>query len=261
MLSRVSRREIPISAPKTRLNAVWYVEADERYGPVRKAGAAPGQHVALRTLSGEGLLWTLSGEEYRLGADSLLLISSDDIARYHTAQDRWVFYWFQFDWEASFRLLADVPMSAQERVELEKCFVCLDSGMSAECALSDALFGYRMAEWLLHTQKNRNTPAQSIVALLEKGRREHLSISEMARQAGMCERSFRDAVCAATGLSPKACLLKGEMAAAMELLRTTALSISEISDCVGYANPFYFSRVFKKYYGVSPSQVRDAMEL
>jgi len=71
----------------------------------------------------------------------------------------------------------------------------------------------------------------------------------------MCERSLRDAVKKATGLSPKAYMLKGEMAAAMELLRTTSMSVSEIAACLDYASPAYFSRMFKKRYNMSPGSL------
>ncbi|MFC5469098.1 helix-turn-helix domain-containing protein [Cohnella suwonensis] len=40
---------------------------------------------------------------------------------------------------------------------------------------------------------------------------------------------------------------------ALHLLRTTSLNISEISERLGFQNPFYFSRVFKKVLGESPS--------
>ncbi len=43
---------------------------------------------------------------------------------------------------------------------------------------------------------------------------------------------------------------------ARRLLKYSALSISQVSYEVGYDDPLYFSRIFKKYYGVSPKEVR-----
>ena len=43
-----------------------------------------------------------------------------------------------------------------------------------------------------------------------------------------------------------------EGSAIRELLKLTQLSISEISNAVGYANPLHFSRAFKNVYGESP---------
>lgn len=46
---------------------------------------------------------------------------------------------------------------------------------------------------------------------------------------------------------------------AKSLLETTSYNISEISNLVGYENPLYFSRFFKKQFGVSPSQFRKQL--
>ena len=46
---------------------------------------------------------------------------------------------------------------------------------------------------------------------------------------------------------------------AKSLLETTNYNISEISNLVGYENPLYFSRFFKKQFGVSPSQFRKQL--
>ncbi|CAN7389581.1 AraC family transcriptional regulator [Paenibacillus sp. LjRoot153] len=40
---------------------------------------------------------------------------------------------------------------------------------------------------------------------------------------------------------------------AAKMMRDTNLNISEISEILGFKNPFYFSRVFRKVNGISPS--------
>jgi two-component system response regulator YesN len=47
---------------------------------------------------------------------------------------------------------------------------------------------------------------------------------------------------------------------AKELLRTTGLRSSEISDRVGYNDPHYFSLVFRKCTGLSPKEFRLASQ-
>lgn len=46
------------------------------------------------------------------------------------------------------------------------------------------------------------------------------------------------------------------MTKAAELLKLTNLSISDISNAVGYPNQLHFSRAFKNVYGVPPRQWR-----
>ncbi|MDR0381802.1 MAG: response regulator [Oscillospiraceae bacterium] len=59
-----------------------------------------------------------------------------------------------------------------------------------------------------------------------------------------------------TGLNFVAFLTKLRMEKALEYLDTTSLKTYEIADKVGYADANYFSYVFKKHYGVSPSKYR-----
>ena len=42
--------------------------------------------------------------------------------------------------------------------------------------------------------------------------------------------------------------------------RTPNTILEKIAEIVGYDNPLYFSRVFKKEYGVSPAQYRKNLE-
>jgi len=60
-----------------------------------------------------------------------------------------------------------------------------------------------------------------------------------------------------TGFSPKQYLTNLRLQNAKELLRNHSLSISDISSLVGYENQLYFSRIFHRYNGISPSEYRE----
>ena len=55
-------------------------------------------------------------------------------------------------------------------------------------------------------------------------------------------------------VSPKRFLLEYRIERACALLESTGCSIQEISNSVGFEDPFYFSRAFKEVKGVSPRQ-------
>ncbi|MDR3186639.1 MAG: AraC family transcriptional regulator [Christensenellaceae bacterium] len=61
-----------------------------------------------------------------------------------------------------------------------------------------------------------------------------------------------------TGISPLKFLLKIRMENAERLLSLTSnnMKIEEISLMSGFSDPLYFSRQFKKYYGVAPSKLK-----
>ncbi|MDC7235557.1 MAG: response regulator [Spirochaetales bacterium] len=62
------------------------------------------------------------------------------------------------------------------------------------------------------------------------------------------------------GISPADYILKIRMNHAREqLLENRDLMTREVAQLVGYSDPLYFSRVFKKFFGMSPSQIRKSL--
>lgn len=51
------------------------------------------------------------------------------------------------------------------------------------------------------------------------------------------------------------------MERAKELLADTSMTNGEIAELLGYKDPLYFSRAFKKYVGKSPNAYRKYTEL
>lgn len=62
---------------------------------------------------------------------------------------------------------------------------------------------------------------------------------------------------AETGVTPYQYLLKRKMQIAERLLRDTAIPVGEIAEQLGYGDAHYFSGLFKKEKGVSPTQFRN----
>ncbi len=262
MKNLLSKREYAGSLPRTRLNAVWYVDADRSYS-VSKWNRQEAGCVAVRTVSGMGRMELRGGGTFMLPADSLGVFDMRQVVGYSAGKDGWQFYWFEFSTDGEiFQLpgrMTGLRVSAQEQTDMERCFQCLSRNTAYECLMAESLFRCLLAGWQIRAAETEEGggSGRNLMELLENGRRERTGIAELAREAGMCERSFRDAVRRATGLSPKAYMLKGEMAAAMELLRTTDMTVSEIAALFNYSSPFYFSRVFRRYYGLSPKQARS----
>ena len=85
---------------------------------------------------------------------------------------------------------------------------------------------------------------------------EQINIEEYAESRNMSvswfQRNFKQIV----NCSPMQYLLTIRMNNAASLLESTDYSMAEISAIVGYDNPLYFSRLFKKQNRVSPSEYR-----
>ncbi|MFD0710349.1 AraC family transcriptional regulator [Paenibacillus sp. GCM10027626] len=59
-----------------------------------------------------------------------------------------------------------------------------------------------------------------------------------------------------TGYSLKIYITQARMERAAELLAETAMTVTQIADAVGYADLYYFSKLFKSVYHASPLQYR-----
>lgn len=60
-----------------------------------------------------------------------------------------------------------------------------------------------------------------------------------------------------TGSTPAQYILSLRIANAQILLESTTYNVTEIAAIVGYDNPLYFSRLFKKQVGMSPTEFRN----
>lgn len=88
---------------------------------------------------------------------------------------------------------------------------------------------------------------------------EDISIEEYAQSRGMSVSWFLRNFKQMTMKSPMQYILSIRINNAVSLLETTDYNVTEISTIVGYDNPLYFSRIFKKQKGVSPSDYRKSL--
>ena len=88
---------------------------------------------------------------------------------------------------------------------------------------------------------------------------EDISIEDYAQSRGMSVSWFLRNFKQMTMKSPMQYILSIRINNAVSLLETTEYNVTEISTIVGYDNPLYFSRIFKKQKGVSPSDYRKML--
>lgn len=80
-----------------------------------------------------------------------------------------------------------------------------------------------------------------------------MSIERLADMEHLGVSRYRTLFRAATGMSPIAYLTEMRMKRAAELLIHTGMSVADVALSVGYEDPQYFSRVFRRVWGVSPA--------
>ena len=83
------------------------------------------------------------------------------------------------------------------------------------------------------------------ISIDEYAQNNHVSVSWFIRNFKQC-----------TGSTPMQYILSKRIYNAEILLHDSTYNVTEIAEIVGYDNPLYFSRIFKKVKGISPSEYR-----
>ena len=85
-----------------------------------------------------------------------------------------------------------------------------------------------------------------------------LDVEELAEQFNMSYTSFRRAFKRLTNLAPNQYYVQLRISRAKELLRSTDLPTKNIASILGFSNPQYLWKVFRKHTGQSPQDFRPA---
>lgn len=98
---------------------------------------------------------------------------------------------------------------------------------------------------------------KSIIQFLQKNYASEINFSQIASDynfsASYLTKIFREH----TGTSPIKYLIEYRIKIAKSLLKDTNLTVKEIAEKTGFVDQFYFSKCFKNYCGITPSQYKD----
>ena len=140
-----------------------------------------------------------------------------------------------------FQYYADRPATPQNA---EKC-----------CALVSQLF-FRMSHALCVTDQPECTPVQRMLAYIEQHETDSIRLEQLAaacrKSPSQAERLFR----AEIGVPPYRYVLNRKIELACQLLSETGMSVRDIAAYLSFDDEFYFSGLFRRKTGMSPTQYR-----
>lgn len=99
------------------------------------------------------------------------------------------------------------------------------------------------------------------IEYLRKNLYSDISISELAKISHLSESCFRRLFKKHFGIPPSDYINSQKIKKAKKLLQSNMYSINEISQILGYDDPSYFSKVFKKQTGFSPGKYRTCFQM
>ncbi|MFA7636813.1 MAG: AraC family transcriptional regulator [Monoglobales bacterium] len=206
------------------------------------------------------MLELMDNKKYTLTENSLIIVKLSDVMGYYTKDESWSFKWLEFfsteDFLVKRNTVYEIPCNDYESYALQKCFNLLNSQETISCLTASAMFSSVVFLWHNKISSDNAEYAQIIEKVKDYiglNISNQLSVSELARKYNMSERTFRYAFKKHVGKSPKQYIEQKRLYLAMEYLHSSYIQIKELSSLLGFSNPYYFSRAFKKFYGNPPS--------
>lgn len=230
------------------------------------------------TCKAPALVWLPLGETQRFsvspGSNGYLLSVAEDLVARHCGDGTGVASGAAGN-GLPLRFVADTvhnvapPDESENLVLLERSFEAIRSELMGNALGASLVIGahlqiiltmvLRLAEGVM-AQRNQHGPGsitfQRFLQVLELHFREHWNVADYATALGISERRLGSAVLRATGKPPLTIIHERVLREACMRLEQSPLGVAQIAYGLGFRDPAYFSRFFKRYMGEAPGAYR-----
>jgi len=243
---------------------------DKYYGPAIRTE----YHVHF-ILDGKGV-FEVNNVSYRLGRGQIFVVTPGEEHYYYAdSQEPWRYTWISFGGTRAGYFLEKAGLTKAQPVReayvepqqflsvIEK--ILNNHQLTIVNELKRTSLLYEVMALLVDSgnkvsvsEKHDYSPDVYVNSAAEyiKGHYAHIRVSDIASYLGISRYYLSHIFKEKFHISPQEYLVKYRLEKGEELLRTTNLSIQEVSDKTGYENPLTFSKIFKKVYGLSPKNYR-----
>ena len=235
------------------------------------------QYILIYCVDGEGW-YELGGKKYTVQANQCFILPPFTPHSYGSSgSNPWSIYWIHFKGELAgfyadnFRAPISTPPGTLSRIRDRLCvFEDIYTVLSNGCSRENIEFASSALYYFLGTikyldvyrgvNKDKNSDMNiidSAIAYMKENVEKPISLSDICSYSGYSKSYFSTAFKAKTGHTPINYMIKLRMQVACQLLDFTDLKINQICYKVGIADQYYFSKLFSKNIGMSPSVYRS----
>ncbi|PKQ18696.1 MAG: AraC family transcriptional regulator [Actinobacteria bacterium HGW-Actinobacteria-8] len=238
------------------------------HGMTRSTGIS--QAILIACTRGRG--WChIEGQTYRVRAGQVLFVPPDTPHSYGADQDDpWTLWWLHVAGRDLGEFLRGAGMTSATPVRDVTDFYRIVGlieevvrSMEADAVRSNLIAASGAAWHLMAILSADKAGAGTRDSVIERARdylRDHIServqVADLAALAAMSPSHFAALFRQQTGIPVLRYQTQVRMSRARALLDTTDRSVASIAAEVGYADPFYFSRQFRRVHGVAPLRYR-----
>ena len=252
------------------LTAIGYYPHAVHHDRERKTGSA--EFILLYCIDGEGYI-EMDHTTYHLQANTFFIIPKNVPHRYYSAiKNPWTIYWLHFSGSNS-RMIYErslvehkhqvhaIPFE-EYRIQLfDQIYAILEHSFSAkEMEIMNFRLLYFVTSLIYYKESNPTVYSQDAVsnsiAFMKDNLNKRLSINELAEQQKISLSHYLRIFKNKTGISPIAYYNQLKIQHSCQYLYFTDKSIKEICLLLGIDDQYYFSRLFSKLIGTSPSEYR-----
>lgn len=254
------------------LNATYNAENDPySWGPGIR------NHYILHYIKSGSGIFVCNSQKFLLSAGQCFLVIPNTVCAYYPDKnDPWEYCWIDFSgYEAktiaencSFSVshpITDTPDKAlSEYFEASEKYynspTASNSYFNFSCFY--AIFGYLSKKYPVKEKKSADSLLENVKAYIEtRYSSVSLNVETLSRIFSVNRSSLYRCFVKHLKTTPNRYIIKTRMEQAKELLKGTDLSIKSVAQSVGYTDQFWFSKLFKKEIGLSPSEYREKYKI